>query len=65
MPRLQADIRISIKRTGGRCHRIELIRQPVGVRYWVRTNGRNSTRLPEATATEIAARLRHMITRQP
>ena len=30
MPRLAADIRISLKVRGGKTHRIELIRQPVG-----------------------------------
>jgi hypothetical protein len=29
MPRLPADIRISLKKRGGPTHRIELIRQPV------------------------------------
>jgi hypothetical protein len=29
MPRLRAEIRISLKKRGGPTHRIELIRQPV------------------------------------
>lgn len=39
------------------------VRQPVGARYWVRRDGRNSARLPVATATEVANRIRHMIAR--
>ena len=34
MPRLPSDIRISLKERGGRTHRIELIRQPVGRPHW-------------------------------
>lgn len=59
MPRLAADIRISLKVRGGTTHRIELIRQPVGRRFWIRRHGKASTTMPEATATEIANRIRH------
>ncbi|MFV1968004.1 MAG: hypothetical protein ACC628_21475 [Pirellulaceae bacterium] len=54
MPRLPADIRISLKTGGGPTHRIELVRQPVGWRYWVRRDGKYSMKVPEATATRIA-----------
>ena len=57
-PRLPADIRISLKKRGGPTHRIELIRQPVGKRYWIRRDGKDSTKLPEATASQIAERIR-------
>ena len=61
MPRLPADIRISLKKRGGRTHRIELIRQPLGKRYWIRRDGKDSTKLPEATASQIAERIRHWL----
>jgi len=58
MPRLPAEIRISLKKRGGPTHRIELIRQPVGKRDWIRRDGKDSTKLPEATANRIAERIR-------
>jgi hypothetical protein len=58
---IRADIRISLKRRGGRTHRIELARQPVGRRYWVRRDGKYSTKMPEATATQIAERIRRWL----
>ena len=61
MPRLPADIRISLKKRGGPTHRIELIRQPVGKRCWIRRDGKDSTKLPEATASQIAERLRRWL----
>ena len=61
MPRLRADIRISLKKRGGPTHRIELIRQPVGKRYWIRRDGKDSAKLPEATASQIAERIRRWL----
>lgn len=61
MPRLRADIRISLKKRGGPSHRIELIRQPVGKRYGIRRDGKDSTKLPEATASQIAERIRRWL----
>lgn len=61
MPRLPAEIRISLKKRGGPTHRIELIRQPVGKRYWIRRNGKDSAKLPEATASQIAERIRRWL----
>ena len=61
MPRLPADIRISLKKRGGRTHRIELVRQPVGRRYWVRRDGKYSTKVPEATASQIAEHIRRWL----
>jgi len=55
---MPADIRISLKKRDGPTHRIELIRQPVGTRYWIRRDGKDSTKLPEATASQIAERIR-------
>jgi hypothetical protein len=54
--RLPAGIRISLKKQGGPTHRLELVRQPAGRRYWVRREGRYSTKVPEATAPQIAER---------
>lgn len=58
MPRLPADFRISLKRRGGRTYRIELVRNPFNQRFWVRKNGKQSLKLPEASrhADEIAGR---------
>ncbi len=61
MPRLPADIRISLKTRGGRTHRIELIRQPTGRRYWIRRDGKYSTKVPDATPTQIAERIRRWL----
>ena len=61
MPRLPADIRISLKERRGRTHRIELVRQPVGKRYWIRCDGKESAKLPEATASQIAERIRRWL----
>ncbi len=65
MSRLPADIRISLKKRGGPTHRIELIRQPVGRRYWIRRNGKESAKVPEATATQIAERIRRWLVSKP
>ena len=40
MPRLAAEIRISLKKRGGKTHRIELIRQPSVRRFWARPDGK-------------------------
>jgi hypothetical protein len=61
MPRLPADIRISLKKRGGRTHRIELIRQRVGKGYWIRRDGTDCAKLPEATASQIVERLRRWL----
>jgi hypothetical protein len=65
MSRLPAHIRISLKKRGGPTHRIELIRQPVGRRYWIRRNGKESAKVPEATATQIAERIRRWLVSKP
>lgn len=57
MPRLKSDVRISIK-LKGKLIKLELIKQPVGKKFWLRVDGKNSTRLPEATATTIADKIR-------
>ena len=61
VPRLPADFRISLKRRGGKTHRIELVRNPFNQRFWVRRNGKQSAKLPEATATEIADHIRRWL----
>ena len=65
MARLQADIRISLKRRRGKTYRIELIRHPLRPhRFWVRRDGTRSKKLPDTTATEIAEELRKWLTKQ-
>ena len=61
MPRLPADIRISLKKRGGKTYRIELIRQPIGRRFWIRKDGKYSSKVPEATATQVAERIRRWL----
>ena len=61
VPRLPADIRISLKKRGGKTYRIELIRQPTGRRFWVRKDGKHSSKVPEATATQVAERIRRWL----
>jgi len=61
MPRLTADIRISLKKRGRPIHRIELARRPVGKRYWIRRDGKPSTKVSEATASQIAERFRRWL----
>ena len=51
--RLVSDVRISVKVRGGKCHRLELIKHPLAKRYWLRFNGANSRKMPDATKTEI------------
>ena len=61
MPRLTADIRISLKKRRRPTHRIELVRQPVAKRYWIRRNGEHSSKVPEASASQIAERIRRWL----
>ncbi len=61
MPRLPADIRISLKTRGGPTHRIELVRQPAGRRDWVRRGGKYLTKVPEATPSQIAEHIRRWL----
>ncbi len=61
MSRLSADIRIGLKKRGGQTYRIELVRQSTGRRYSVRRDGKYSTKVPEATATQIAERIRRWL----
>lgn len=61
MPRKPADFRISLKKRGGTTHRIELIRQLGRNGFMVRKDGRISEELPEASATEIADRIRRWL----
>ena len=61
MPRLPAEMRISLKKRGGATYRIELIRQPGGTRFWVRRDGVRSKLLPDASATQLAERIRQWI----
>ena len=64
MPRLEADHRISIKsRASGKSHKIELIRMKNCNRFWVRYNGRNSTKVPNgATLTWVVNEMRKLLT---
>jgi hypothetical protein len=61
MPRLPADIRISLKKRGGPTVRVELVRQPSGKKFWVRRNGTRSRILPEANASQVADRIRRWL----
>ena len=38
-----------------------LIRWPMGRRYWIRRNGKYSTKVPEATASQIAEAIRRWL----
>lgn len=61
MPRPKADIRISIKIRGRPTRKLELIRQPIGHKYWIRVDGRPSGKLPHGTPSEIADGIRRWI----
>ncbi len=61
MPRPPADIRINLNMRGGPTHRIELVRQLTGRGYTGRRDGKYSTKLRAATATEIAERIQHWL----
>ena len=50
-----------LEKRGGPTHRIELIPQTGGKRYWIRRNGKPSTKVPEATASQIAERIRRWL----
>jgi hypothetical protein len=58
MPRLPADFLISLKRRGEKTVRIELVKQVIGDRCWVRRDGKSSRKVPEATATQVANLIR-------
>lgn len=62
MPRRRADITITVN-IRGESNRIAITRMPMGVRYWVKINGRNSARLPDSTVSEVMRRVLHMIVR--
>jgi hypothetical protein len=53
-----ADIRISLKKRDGLAHGIELVQQLTGRRYWDLWDGKHSTQAREASATQIAERIR-------
>ena len=59
--RLPADIRISVRIGEQPTHRIELIRQPAGKRYWIRRDGTSSKRMNEATITQVCDKLRRWL----
>ncbi len=61
MPRLPADIRISLKRRGAKTYQVELIQIPMTRRFRVRRDGRESTRMPEATASQVAEQIRRWL----
>jgi hypothetical protein len=61
LPRLKADVRISVKVRGKPCRKIERLRQSFGRRYWIRVDGRTSVKLAEGTPTQIADRLHRWI----
>lgn len=57
MPRLPADIRISLKnpeKTRCPTHRIELVRPPAGKQYWTDCDGKVSAKLPDANVSQSA-----------
>ncbi len=58
---MPADIRISLKRRGGKTHRVEVIQIPMTKRFWIRRDGRKSTRMSEATASQVAAQIRRWL----
>ena len=64
MSRPPASIRISLKERGGPTHRIELVKIPFTRRFRIRRNGSKSTKLPEATATEVAEEIRCWLAKQ-
>jgi hypothetical protein len=49
-----------LKKRGGPTHRIELVRQLIGL-FWFRKDGKYSTKVPEATASQIAERIRRWL----
>lgn len=62
MPRLEADYRISLKvYKTGITHKIELINMPNCKRYFVRYNGKNSTKFPTGTKSEIINEIRKFL----
>lgn len=61
MPRPPDDVRISLETRGGPTHRIERVGTPFTRRFRVRRNGRKSAKLPEATASSIAAETRRWL----
>ena len=48
MPRLPGDFRISVKRRRRKTHRTELVRNQFNQQFWVRRNGKQPAKLPDA-----------------
>lgn len=65
MPRLAANIRISIKNNDtGKSHKIELISQGVpNRRVWVRFDGKNSKKLHDSTISDVSNGLRKLLSK--
>ena len=56
--RLQSDFRVSVKHKDGRVQKIELIRQPIGKKFWIRVGGKNTEDRKGVTLSEFFAELR-------
>jgi len=67
MPRLKPRFRISLRDYDtGKTLCVDLVTQPFpgSKRYWLRVDGRNATRLPEASLTVVFHRLRSWLVKQ-
>jgi len=61
--RLTATIRISLKNNEtGECHKVELVRFPFPARkYMLRFDGKPSTKVQEASLTQVCAKMRKLL----
>jgi hypothetical protein len=64
MSRPFASIRIGLKERGDANHRIELVKIPFAKRFRIRCDGTKSTKLPEATATEVTEGIRRWLAKR-
>ena len=61
--RRKATVRINISLNGKR-HVLELIAQPFPDRYWLRYQGKNSTKMPECTISKLMNEVRELIVKE-
>lgn len=61
--RSKATVRVSIA-VNGKLHKLELIPQPWEGRYWLRYNGKNSTKMPECTISKLMNEVRELIVKE-
>lgn len=61
--RRKAAIRVTVK-VGAKLFKLELVPQPFNRRYWLRVNGKNSTKMPSCTVSGLMDEVRRIIVKE-